>query len=628
MRKAATICLILLVGCVSQAQDGDNRHVDASYWMQRLTSFSSLPATGQAAVLKDLPELLKSYSGLRESVENSGIDPKTALSQQTRAASGKPGAVGVEARLKRLQAIPSDRNQREGEPMSWFMAMGANALDLGLASTDHVVRTGAQETLRILFADIFRPAYATRATCITGWQYGWHSFVSNVNSIFRDFAAKNWPWFVANRQTSEEFNRNFQLFSAERHEGAFKAELAAMLESKKEETVDLAIACLVQWPDDQFLPHLERLMTGEHAALVSSDEFGFVINRYGVRAIGAVRRVWDRVDNRNREALLEKLSYLPCQPTWEFFLECLRSSNIYSRAAAIRNLWSLPGSEWDPSYEPQPSTMPKDVQVQIDRLVGLALKDPAGLVRISAARHLDKVQMPDSFWRGIARDPSPDARSEVSTEFDRMSADLGWALLFSLAQDPIRRVRHSALYRAHDVPGAAGRALNKKSSTDPSERAAAVLIVGHIGEPDHLDQVAAFLKDPVPSVRAAAMHALGEFEVGGLDRILAGCGDSSEEVVKAAAEAATIVYSEDTVATLGKMLKLVRPQYRQIINEHIAKVETAWINAVAANPMQSLACARQLTALLRGKDTPHFRPLSFKPRRPSAKRYNAGVALR
>jgi HEAT repeat protein len=143
-----------------------------------------------------------------------------------------------------------------------------------------------------------------------------------------------------------------------------------------------------------------------------------------------------------------------------------------------------------------------------------ALASPYRAIRLRGIQGLARLRDPtlvDRFDRVLTNDPDPDLRLFAVRALLECGTDSVIPLLHRGLDDKVDAVREESVKALVQLGDHGVRAVVRRriaEDTAPDERAFALRLAGHIPDPALLNDVAPFLADPNPEVRAAAAGAV------------------------------------------------------------------------------------------------------------------------
>lgn len=496
-------------------------------WLEDLAQFPIMTATNKAKLLKKIPQLPAIALDIHRSTYRIGVDVDDSLESQrinlTRNAETsvelhramRAGVTGPPVEGEGLYS-PSD-----GDGLVW---LAINALEIGLADKNETVKGAAQNCLETLLPSRFISKFDPYATEERTYRDFETDFSKELNVTYRRFGAANRDWLLKAGKKPEML-RAVAVFRSELKDESFRTELKELLESQDERRLVVAVECVAQWPDPEYLPSLDSVcLRGYMSAVVRSVALRLALNGYGAKAPVAIARLRPELDSPSLAHFLHGISRLPCQESWDLLVESLGHQAIEVRAAGMEGLHSVAGAHWPAVAGPNPNSFPSDAAKRVHSYALQTIYDVSPPVRIAAVNALDIKRADRSVWNRLTLDASPMVRLCLLKVLDQLdpevAIDLSWGLLTD--RDPeVRKIAFDLRQSSSDLTI---RALRETRSPNPICREVAAKILALVAMTSYLEDVGPLLNDRVESVREAAAISLLSFGEKGFDLLLKGIG--------------------------------------------------------------------------------------------------------
>ncbi len=528
---------------VNQAED----------WGAAFAEFPRFKPAEQARILKGLTAFLGGYTERLEREKDYGF----------------PALV---ARQRQLLGLPKSQENLRSHEVADADALGelaANALDYSLAKSAPEVRSEAIEVAEALMPQFYRPEVNDSERCGTGYDYLRGRFAhgfSHSHSL-RAYAAKNIAWVEKVDPRDETEGIKLLLRAHLRLPSALSA-IKEKLDSKEEGFIETALLGVMQWPDQDFVPLLQRLILNEEARVRPFSYLTEAVMAYREKAPAVIEPVIGSL--KYRRHWMDRLADFSCRESWEYCLRLSRSGEAWARALGVGNIRVFAEAYWEPEGQPRNAT-PGDAKAVAEKIVATALSDPEPTVHAAAVREHDWSNQPERL-RTFANDPSPLVRYEVPSRLSDLPAEIRAELIWKLAGDSSLRVQRTIAWKVDQEydAGLEEPARKALSSARARDRSAAALILAKLG---YEQEVLPLLKDRDSHVRASAVLSIG----GDMDieHLLPMCGDESAQVVQVVLEKLLGRYDlyEEQLKMLTKALTLAKPQHAPLVQREIERIK-------------------------------------------------------
>lgn len=553
--------LLLVLAVLSGFGVGQNQPVvrldlqNTENWSVALAQFPKLTSSQQITVLEGLKSFVeKGQKGHLPDGEHHNFLPQLATQ-------------------RRLLALPEIDSFKSNGYMQQAKALGelaANAFDYALMRSSLQVRAIALEMAEELMPQFYEPLIIG-GHCGTGYDYLIGNFRGRFSESLRSFGAKNLGW-VEKADPREKIEDAKQLLRAYFKLPSARLAIVKGLESDDEDTIDKALIRVMQWPDPEFIPYLQKLVIVEDSRVRPFWYLTEAVLAYREGASAVIEPVLGKI--KVRSYLMSELANYSCRESWTFVLRLTKSAEPWQKELGVSFVKAMAQGYWMPVMKPK-TQVPRDAMSIANQIVFTSLSDPEGRVRAAAVRAHDWSGQTDRLVK-FANDASAYVRENVAFYISDLPNGIREELIWKLAGDPSIAVQRSVGSEVDDQNDLGLEAKAKKAitSASPRERSASAVVLPALGfESDVLP----LLKDRDAHVRASALMSLQRSALVGTDLLLGLCADIDRVVVGLAVNALLIRIDDykEELAMLNRILSVASSQHTPLIQRHIERVKRA-----------------------------------------------------